>query len=146
MVMFGAAYSIANVPRMNVLLSCAPPALAGTASATNNAVTQVGNVLGIAVTVALVSTFGRNYYFGELQKAGLGEPEIRQATDLLKQILRSDAPSVAAQMAIPVQKLQGLVGNYQAAFTTGVTQLFLVAAIALLLAVIFIWFTFSSPN
>jgi len=146
MAMFGAGYSIANVPRMNALLSSAPPALAGTASATNNAVTQVGNALGIAVTVALVSTFGRNYYFGELQKAGLDEQEISQATDLLKQILSSDAPSVASQMAIPVQKLQGLVGNYQAAFTTGVTQLFLVVAIVLLLAASLIWFTFRSAK
>ncbi len=146
MLLFGAGFSIANIPRMNALLSSAPPALAGTASATNNAVVQLGNAMGIAVTVALVTTFGRNYYLGELKKAGLDEHKIAQVSDLLKQVLSSDAPSIAAQFAIPVEKLEGLVGNYQAAFTTGVTQMFLVPAIALLLAAILIWFTFSSPK
>lgn len=83
---------------------------------------------------------------GELKQAGLDDQKITQVSDLLKQVLSSDAPSIAAQFAIPVEKLEGLVGNYQAAFTTGVTQMFLVPAIALLLAAILIWFTFSSPK
>jgi EmrB/QacA subfamily drug resistance transporter len=144
MLMFGAGFSIANIPRMNALLSSAPPALAGTASATNNAIAQIGNAMGIAVTVALVTTFGRNYYTGELKKAGLDPQQITQATDLLKKALSSDVPSVASQFAIPVEKLEGLVGNYQAAFTTGVTQMFLVAAIALFLAAILVWFGLRS--
>jgi hypothetical protein len=147
MLLFGAGYSIANIPRMNALLSSAPPALAGTASATNNAIAQVGNAMGIAVTVALVTTFGRNSYLGELQKAGLNEEQISQATELLKRVLSSDVPSVASQFAISVEKLEGLVGNYQAAFTDGVTQMFFIPAIALLLASILIWLKLpSSPN
>lgn len=142
MLLFGAGYSIANVPRMNALLSSAPPALAGTASATNNAIAQVGNAMGIAVTVALVTTFGRNYYLGELQQAGLDQQQIGRATDLLRQVLASDAPSVASQVAISVEKLEGLVGNYQAAFTTGVSQMFLVSAVPLLLVAILIWLRF----
>jgi EmrB/QacA subfamily drug resistance transporter len=144
MLLFGAGFSIANIPRMNALLSSAPPALAGTASATNNAIAQVGNAMGIAVTVALVTTFGRNYYFGELQKAGLDETKITEATNLLKKALSSDVPSVSAQFAVPVEKLQGLVGNYGSAFTTGVTQMFLITAIALFLAAILIWFGLRS--
>ncbi|MGP1383645.1 MAG: response regulator [Thainema sp.] len=146
MLLFGAGYSIANVPRMNSLLSSAPPALAGVASETNNAIAQIGNAMGIAVTVALVTTFGRNYYFGELHAAGLNEQQINQATDLLKKVLSSDAPSIASQFAIPVEQLEGLVGNYQAAFTTGVTQMFLMVAIALILAAFIIWFRFSTNN
>jgi hypothetical protein len=49
-------------------------------------------------------------------------------------------------MAIPVQKLQGLVGNYEAAFTTGVTQLFLVVAVVIVLAAMLMWFAFRSPG
>lgn len=146
MLMFGAGYSIANVPRMNALLSSAPPALAGVASATNNAIMQIGNAMGIAVTVALVTTFGRNYYLGELEAAGLDDQQISQVTDLLRQILSSDVPSIASQFAIPVEQLEGLVGNYQAAFTTGVTQMFLVAAIVLVIAAFIIWFRFSTNN
>jgi len=144
MLVFGAGFSIANIPRMNALLSSVPPALAGTASATNNAIAQIGNAMGIAVTVALVTTFGRNYYLGELKTAGLNDQQISQATDLLKQVLASGAPSIASQFAIPVEKLEGLVGNYQAAFTTGVTQMFLIAAIALFLAAALMWFGLRS--
>lgn len=146
MLMFGAGYSIANVPRMNALLGSAPPALAGVASATNNAIAQVGNAMGIAITVALVTTFGRNSYLGELQSAGLDEQQISQVTDVLKKVLSSDVPSIASQFAIPVEQLEGLVGNYQTAFTTGVTQMFLMVAIALIVAAFIIWFGFRTNN
>ncbi len=61
-------------------------------------------------------------------------------------LMSSDAPSVASQMAIPVQKLQGWVGNYEAAFTTGVTQLFFVVAVVIVLAAMLMWFAFRSPD
>jgi EmrB/QacA subfamily drug resistance transporter len=117
MLLFGAGFSISNIPRMNALLGSAPPALAGTASATNNAVVQLGNAMGIAVTISLVTTFGRNHYLGELKQAGLDDQKITEATALLKRVLSSSAPSISTQTAIPVDKLEGLVGNYQAAFT-----------------------------
>lgn len=146
MLLLGAGYGIANVPRMNALLSSAPPSLAGTASATNNAVIQLGNAMGIAVSVALVTLFGRNFYRGELIKAGLNAEQISQANDLLKKVLSSDIPSIASQYAIAQEKLEGLVGNYQAAFTTGVAQMFLVPAIALVLAAGLIWAGFRSDS
>ena len=67
--------AIANVPRMNALLSSAPPTLAGVASATNNA---------------------------------------------------------------------GLATHYQAAFTTGLTQMMLISAIGLFFAAILSWFWLCS--
>jgi EmrB/QacA subfamily drug resistance transporter len=146
MLLFGAGFSISNIPRMNALLGSAPPALAGTASATNNAVVQLGNAMGIAVTIALVTTFGRNHYLGELKQAGLDDQKITEATALLKRVLSSSAPSISAQTAIPVDKLEGLVGNYQAAFTTGVTQMFLISAVVLFLIAILIGFTFRSSK
>lgn len=140
MLLLGAGYSIANIPRMNALLSSAPPNLAGTASATNNAVVQLGNAMGIAVTVSLVTTFGRNYYLGELTGAGLAQEQISRVNDLLQRILKSNIPSISSQFAVPVEKLEGLVGNYQAAFTTGVTQMFLVAAAVFIPVIILLWF------
>ncbi len=140
MLLLGAGYSVANIPRMNALLSSAPPRLAGTASATNNAVVQLGNAMGIAVTVALVTTFGRNAYREELIQAGLDEKNISQVNQLLKQLLSSDVPSIASQFAIPVDQLEGLIDNYRAAFTTGVTQMFLVTALLFLPAIVLLWF------
>lgn len=136
--------AIANIPRMNALLSSAPPALAGVASAINNAFMQLGNAMGVAVTVALVTAFGRNYYFGELTQAGLNAEQIQKTTELLRQILSGDVPSIAAQFAIPQEQLEGLICNYQAAFTICVTQMMLVSAITLFLAAILSWFWLRS--
>jgi hypothetical protein len=102
--------------------------------------------MGVAISVALVTAFGRNYYFGELTKAGLNPEQIRRANDLLKRVLSSDVPSIAWQFAIAPEKLEGLVGNYQAAFTTGVTQMMWVLAIALLLAAVLVWFGLRSER
>lgn len=95
MLLLGMGYSVANIPRMNALLSSAPPNLAGTASATNNAAVQLGNALGVAVTVSLVTTFGRNYYLGELTEAGLSQDDIRRVNDLLQEILKGDVKKYA---------------------------------------------------
>ncbi|WP_413168059.1 MFS transporter [Capilliphycus salinus ALCB114379] len=146
MLLLGGGMAIANIPRTNALLSSAPPTLAGVASATNNAFMQLGNAMGVAVTVALVTTFGRNYYLGELTKAGLDEERIKKVNELLQKVLSSNIPSISAQFAIPQEQLKGLVGNYQAAFTTGVTQMMLVSAIGLFLAAILSWFWLSSSQ
>lgn len=146
MLCLGAGYSVANIPRMSALLGSAPPNLAGTASATNNAVVQLGNAMGVAVTVSLVTTFGRNYYLGELTEAGLNQEEISRVNDLLQEILKSDIPSISAHFAVPVEQLEGLVGNYQAAFTTGVTQMFLVAAVVFIPMIILLWFGLKPKN
>jgi len=146
MLLLGAGYSIANIPRMNALLSSAPSSLAGTASATNNAVVQLGNALGVAVTVSLVTTFGRNHYLGELEKAGLDQEQITRVTGLLREILKTDVPSISAKFAVPVDRLEGLMGNYQAAFTTGVTRMFLVAALAFVPVILLLWFWLKSPG
>lgn len=144
MLLLGAGFSVANIPRMNALLSSAPPALAGIASATNNAVMQLGNAMGVAVTVALVTMFGRNFYRGELTKAGLTSEQIERVNELLQQVLRSDVPSIAAQQAIAEEQLEGLVGNYQGAFTTGVAQMFLIAGIVLVVSALLVWFGFPA--
>jgi len=142
MLLLGMGYSVANIPRMSALLGSAPANLAGSASATNNAAVQLGNALGVAVTVSLVTTFGRNYYLGELTEAGLDQAQISRVNDLLQAILKSDVPSISAKFAVPIEQLEGLVGNYQAAFTTGITQMFLVAA----LAFIPVWFGLNSRD
>ena len=73
MLLLGSGMAMANIPRMNALLSSAPAALAGTASATNNA------------AMALVTSFGRAAHLRELRGAGLDSEQIGKATSLLKQ-------------------------------------------------------------
>lgn len=139
MLLLGSGMAMANIPRMNALLSSAPSALAGTASATNNAAMQLGNAMGIAVSVALVTSFGRDAYLRELRGAGLDSEQIGKATSLLKQLLASDVHTIADQYAIAPHKLAGLIGNYQAAFTAGITQMLLILALLMLAMAALLW-------
>lgn len=146
LMLMGAGMAIANIPRMNALLSAAPPAMAGTASATNNAAMQLGNAMGVAVSVALVTSFGRSRYFADLEMRGLTADQIRQASSLLRKLLSSDIPSIASQYAIAPRQLEGLLGNYQAAFTAGVTQMIGVLAVILLVSALTVWFGLRSER
>jgi hypothetical protein len=139
MLLLGAAYSIANIPRMNALLGSAPALYAGVASAANNASAQLGNALGIAVTVVLVTNFGRAQYFRGLTEAGADPDQITQATEILQEILRSDLPSIAARLAVPAERLQPLIGNYEAAFTYGIDRMFVAVAIGMLALALLTW-------
>lgn len=140
LMMMGAGMAIANIPRMNALLSSAPPAMAGTASATNNAAMQLGNAMGVAVSVALVTSFGRSRYFADLETRGLTADQIRQASGLLRKLLSSDIPSIASQYAIAPRQLEGLLGNYQAAFTAGVSLMIGTLMVLLSISAIIVWF------
>jgi predicted MFS family arabinose efflux permease len=139
MLLLGAAYSIANIPRMNALLGSAPALYAGVASAANNASAQLGNALGIAVTVVLVTNFGRAQYFRGLTEAGADPEQITRATEILQEILRSDLPSIAARLAVPAERLQPLIGNYEAAFTYGIDRMFVGVAIGMLALALLTW-------
>jgi MFS family permease len=140
MLLLGAGFSVANVPRLNEMLGSAPPALAGIASATNTAMLQLGNAMGIAVTIALATLFGRNAYHRELVKNGLTPEQMQQANELFNQLVRGKASSIASQYEIAHSNLEELVGDYQHALTIGISHLFLVMAIVLKLAAILAWF------
>lgn len=143
MVLLGAGYSIANTPRVSIVLASAPPELAGAASATNNAASQIGVSLGIAVMGALFQEIARNAYINQLTQAGLDSAEIARSVEVLSEWLRTNAGDVSAQFGINVQQLQGIITNYQAAYTTGVAQVLLVGAVVTAVGAIMAWFTFK---
>jgi MFS family permease len=91
LVLLGAGFSIANIPRMNAVLATAPPELAGAASATNNASLQLGSSLGIAVMGALFQGIARNAYTSDLTELGLGTAEIERSVEVLAAWLKANA-------------------------------------------------------
>ena len=141
--LLGGGFSIANVPRMSAVLATVPPELAGAASATNNASSQLGSSLGIAVLGALFQGFARNAYTSDLTALGLGSTEIERTVEVLRAWLVTNAGDVAAQAGITVQQLQGVIGNYQNAYTTGVAQVLWIAAGLVGAGAVLAWFTFQ---
>jgi len=143
LVLLGGGYSIANVPRMSAVLATVPAELAGAASATNNASMQLGSSLGIAVFGALFQGFARNTYYGDLRALGLGSAEIEKSVEVLSDWLETNAGDVAAQFGITVQQLEGVISNYQNAYTTGVAQALWIGAGLVGAGAVLAWFTFQ---
>ena len=146
MVLLGGGFSIANTPRVSVVLASAPPELAGTASATNNAASQLGVSLGIAMMGALFQGIARNAYFTDLGARGLDEVQIRKSVEVLGTWLRTNSGDVADKFGITVQELEGVINYYQAAYTTGVAQVLLVAAAVTAVGAVLAWFTFGNNH
>jgi DHA2 family multidrug resistance protein-like MFS transporter len=144
LILLGGGFNIANIPRMNAVLATAPPELAGAASATNNASLQLGSSLGIAVMGALFQGLARNAYSTQLTALGLETAEIERSVEVLATWLKANAGDVAAQFGITAQQLEGVITNYQDAYTTGVAQVLLIGAAVVAVGVILAWPTFRT--
>lgn len=141
--LLGGGFSIANTPRINAVLGSAPAELAGAASATNNAAMQLGTSLGIAMLGALFQSVARNAYISDLTKLGLALEQIEQSVQVLNAWLKTNAGSVADQFGITVQQLEGIIAEYQQAFTTGVATVLWIGAGVLATGAVLAWFTFK---
>ena len=143
LILLGGGQSIANVPRMGAVLATAPPELAGAASATNNASMQLGSSLGIAVMGAFFQGFARKAYTGNLTALGLASAQIEQSVEVLSARLKANAGDVAARFGITVQQFQGVISNYQDAYTTAVAQVLWIGAAIVAIGAVLAWFTFQ---
>ena len=48
-------------------------------------------------------------------------------------------PSIAARLAVPAERLQPLIGNYEAAITHGIDRVFVAVAIGMLALALLTW-------
>jgi MFS family permease len=143
LILLGGGFSIANTPRLNVVLSSAPPELAGSASATNNAFLQLGTSLGIAALGAIFQISATKAYFNDLAKMGLDSAKINKSVQILTEWLKINSGDVASQFGISVQQLQGGITEYQNAYTSGVVTILWIAATVIAVGVVLAWVTFS---
>ena len=63
--------------------------------------------------------------------------------EVLAAWLKANAGEVAAQFGITVQQIEGVIDNYQHAYTTGVAQVFLIGAAVVAVGAILAWFAFQ---
>jgi predicted MFS family arabinose efflux permease len=142
MTLLGGGFSIANTPRISAVLASAPPELAGSASATNNASAQLGNSLGIALMGALFGSFARNTYLTELTEKELDQTTIQKSVEILQAWLKDNTGDVAAQFGITLQQMEGVIAEYQNAFTSGVSYVLWIGAAVAVVGMLLAWFSF----
>ena len=73
---------------------------------------------------------------------GTGE-RINKSMEVLREWLKVNSGDVAAQFGITVQALEGVIPEYQRAFTTGVSQVLWVGAAVVAVGAVLAWFTFG---
>jgi len=146
LIFLGGGYSIANTPRLSVVLGSAPPELAGSASATNNAIGQLGAALGIATMGALFQSFARSAYNADLTEMGLSTDQISRSIEVLREWLTVNSVDVAAQFGISVRQLEGVITEYRYAFTAGVSMVLWVGAAVLAVGAVLAWFTYGKQE
>jgi len=146
LIFLGGGYSIANTPRLSVVLGSAPPELAGSASATNQASGQLGSALGIATMGALFQGFARGAYNADLTEMGLSTEQISKSVEVLREWLKTNSIDVAAQFGITVRQLEGVVNEYRHAFTSGVSMVLWIGAIVVVVGALLAWFTFGKSD
>jgi len=144
LILLGGGFSIANTPRINAVLGSAPPELAGAASATNNAALQLGTSLGIAVLGAVFQSIARNAYISDLTKLGLTSEQIDKSVQVLNEWLKTNSGDIASQFGITVQQLEGVISEYELAFTTGVSTVLWLSAGVIAVGTVLAWFTFKN--
>ena len=143
LILLGSGFSIANTPRISTVLGSAPPELAGAASATNNAAMQLGTSLGIAMLGALFQSAARNTYISNLTNLGLTSEKVEKSVQVLNEWLKTNSGDVAAQFGITVQQLEGVISEYQIAFTNGVTNVLWLSAGVIAAGTLLAWFKYK---
>jgi hypothetical protein len=74
---------------------------------------------------------------------GLSSEQVDKSVQVLSEWLKTNAGNVASQFGITVQQFQGVITEYQHAFTSGVTGILWVGAVVVAIGAATAWFTFG---
>jgi hypothetical protein len=130
--LLGFGFGVATPARTQVVLAAPPPDLAGSAAAINTASGQSGYALGVILSSMLVSQLANIAFLRPLEQAGISQSVLSQ--------IKAALPSVFSRAAsgeypnLPQVVLALASAKYDQAFTTGMTETFLLFAGLMFLA------------
>jgi hypothetical protein len=120
-----------------VVLSAPPEGLVGSSAAVNTAAGQMGYTLGVIVSSVLVTRHADRLFVDELSAAGVSSETVARISSGLQSTW---ARLVAAGYPELPERVKALTGvSYAAAFTTGMTRMFFLAAIAMFITALVIF-------
>jgi MFS family permease len=128
----GFGFGVAVPARTQIVLSAPPTHLLGSAAAVNAAAGQSGYALGVALSSAMVTQLADFHFIRLLEQAGVSPAVIDRVKEALPSLA---ARTIAADYPNVPEFISNLVTiAYEAAFTTGMTQMFLIMGIGLAIA------------
>jgi EmrB/QacA subfamily drug resistance transporter len=135
--LLGAGDIAVITPVTDIVLKSVPPERSGMAAALNNAAMQVGGALGAAVLTSVFFDAARADYAARLLPTGLGVEEIKKITQAWRKSL-NDSASMGAKI-LPEGLERQFEEAFNAAFTVGVAQVFLVASGVAVACLVLAW-------
>jgi hypothetical protein len=138
MVLFGCGFLVAQTAWLTVYMSAMPDAVVGASAGISKATAVAGAALGGALLGTVLLYAGRADFARRLAAQGLTDAQIAAAGRALDAVLLADA---ASDRSLPPPGIAqaGLLGAYDAAYTTGVAAALLLAAALCLLAAGLVW-------
>jgi MFS transporter, DHA2 family, methylenomycin A resistance protein len=136
MLAFGVGSTMANSAWTARYLRSVSGELIGARTGMNTAISRTGDIVGTALTSALLAMIGTRDYIGRLREEGLAEDRVRQAADALNGLL--DPATVNTAAVDPV--ITGyLLAGYRLSYTLAFERVMLVLALISLLASALAW-------
>lgn len=133
---FGAANVGANTAWTAIFFTLVPKDALGVRTGINSSVSQVGGVIGAALSASLLASFGMVDYLGRLLAAGVDRIQIDAALAALNTILSTSSFDVPIDPAIRDRLLSG----YQTAYLMALDRVLLIVAGIGLLGCAVLWF------
>jgi MFS family permease len=134
--MLGVAMGLGGPARTTVVMSAPPEGLVGSSAAVNTAAGQVGYSLGVIVSSVLVTRHADRLFVDGLSAAGVSSETIARVTGGLQSMAGRLVAAGYPELPDTVKAVTGV--SYAAAFTSGMTRMFFMVAIAMFITALVI--------
>lgn len=136
MIAFGVGSTVANSAWTSTYLKLTAGELIGARTGMTSAISRTGDMVGAALTSALLASAGSNDYVRRLLAEGLREEQVRSAREALDRLL---SPTTIGTAALDPAITQLLLSDYRSSYATAFEQVMLALGVVCLLASAVAW-------
>ena len=135
--LLGLSAGLGGPARTTVVMSAPPEGLVGSAAAVNTAAGQAGYSLGVIVSSVLVTRYADRLFIDALTAAGVPVETVTRVSEGLESTIGRLLAAGYPELPEAVDALTGV--SYSAAFTSGMTQMFLIVAMGMFLTALVVF-------
>jgi MFS family permease len=136
MVAFGVGSTVANSAWTSTYLQSTSGELIGARTGMTSAISRTGDMVGAALTSALLASAGSSDYVRRLLGEGLREEQVRSAREALDMLL---SPSTVGTAALDPAITRLLLSDYRSSYAAAFEQVMLALGMVCLLASVLAW-------
>lgn len=142
MIAFGVGTTVANSAWTSMYLHTTAGELIGARTGMSSAISRTGDLIGAALTSALLASVGSSDYVRRLLAEGVLESQIQQAREALDRLL---SPATVGVSALDPAIVRHLLIDYRSSYAVAFAQVMLALAAVCLLASALAWIGLRRP-